>query len=317
MKGFIIALLAASAVTASAASPTNAPPFVDPATNFDIPRRICGVSRASASKHYNETLRFLARESRHSAVGSRAPAILKLRKAISPALTVNTYVHLLTTVAKAGTLTQTKATAQIAAMNKAYSPYGINFNLINVSITANDTWAVAEGPDMDAMKQALRAGSYADLNLYFHSDLYDNILGTCTLPSLVTAGTLRAQYNSDGCNINANTMPGGSLTGFNQGMTAVHETGHWLGLLHTFEGYSCTGDGDSIADTPMQSRSTDGCPSKPAKDSCPAATGVDVSDSGSVSPHRFNEGATSSRSLSRAELALSHVLFSTHPTRHC
>lgn len=276
MQGLITILMAAFAVVVSAAF-SNTTHFIDPSTNFTLPHRHCGVSRASASKHYNETIRFLSRNTRHSGIGTRTPALLKRQKAISPALSINTYFHLLTTTAKAGSLTQTQATAQVAAMNKAYSPYGINFNLINVSITANDAWAVAEGPDMDALKQALRAGSYADLNLYFHSDISGGILGTCTLPSHVTADTSRAQYNSDGCNINANTMPGGSQTGYNQGMTAVHETGHWLGLLHTFEGYSCTGDGDSIADTPMQSKSTDGCPSKPAKDSCPAATGVDVS----------------------------------------
>lgn len=277
MQGFITIFLAASAVVASAAF-SNTTHFVDPTTNLTIKHFNCGVSRALGSKHYNATIRFLARGTRHSQIGTRAPAIVKQSKQISPPLSVNTYLHLLTTVAKAGSLTQTQATAQVAALNKAYTPYGITFNLVNVSITANDAWAVADGDDMETLKQTLRAGSYADLNLYFHSDLSGGILGTCTLPSQVTAGTTRAQYYSDGCNINANTMPGGSLTGYNQGMTAVHETGHWLGLLHTFEGYSCTGEGDSIADTPMQSTSTDGCPSKPAKDSCPAATGVDVSN---------------------------------------
>jgi len=70
--------------------------------------------------------------------------------------------------------------------------------------------------------------------------------------------------------VQANTMPGGSVYGYDTGMTAVHETGHWLGLLHTFEGYSCSGTGDYIADTPMESVSTDGCPVSPAKNSCPS-----------------------------------------------
>lgn len=280
MKGLTTVVLAAFAAVASAAAAiSDTSSFVDPATNLTIKHFNCGVSRASASKHFNETIRFLHRNTRHSQIGTRAASIIKRQK-VSPALSINTYLHLLTTTAKAGTLTQAQATAQVAALNKAYSPIGISFNLVNVSITANDAWAVADGADMDALKQALRSGTYADLNLYFHTDLTGGILGTCTLPSQVTAGTSRSQYNSDGCNINANTMPGGSLTGYNQGMTAVHETGHWLGLLHTFEGYSCTGDGDSIADTPMQATSTDGCPSKPAKDSCPTATGVDVSSTG-------------------------------------
>lgn len=282
MKSSITVLLAVFAVAASAVLTNNVTDFVDPATNLTIKHFNCGVSRASASQHFNETLRFLSRGTRHSGIslpheiGTRAPAVIKRQK-ISPALVVNTYIHLLTTTAKAGTLTKKHASAQVATLNRAYKPIGVTFRLINVSITANDAWAVSEGADMDAAKQSLRRGNYADLNLYFHSDLTGGILGTCTLPSQVNADTTRSQYTSDGCNINANTMPGGAMTGYNKGMTAVHETGHWLGLLHTFEGYSCTGDGDGIADTPMQSTSTDGCPSSPAKDSCPDADGFDVS----------------------------------------
>lgn len=277
MKGLITIVFAAYAVVASATF-TNVTHFVDPATNLTNKHFNCGVSRALASKDFNETIRFLARNTRHSGIGigTRAPANLKRQK-ISPALVINTYIHLLTTTAKAKTLTKQQASLQVAVLNKAYKPIGISFRLAKVSITAKDAWAVAKGADMNALKLSLRRGTYADLNLYFHTDLTDGILGTCTLPSQVTASTSRSQYISDGCNINANSMPGGTLTGYNQGMTAVHETGHWLGLLHPFEGYSCTGDGDSIADTPMQSTSTDGCPSEPAKDSCPDAPGVDVS----------------------------------------
>ena len=46
---------------------------------------------------------------------------------------------------------------------------------------------------------------------------------------------------------------------FNQGRTATHEIGHWLGLNHTFNG-GCSGFGDGIADTPPTSNSNYGCP---------------------------------------------------------
>jgi hypothetical protein len=42
----------------------------------------------------------------------------------------------------------------------------------------------------------------------------------------------------------------------------VHEVGHWLGLLHTFEGEDCTGLGDLVDDTPQQAVPTQGCPSE-------------------------------------------------------
>ncbi|TKA59673.1 hypothetical protein B0A49_12104 [Cryomyces minteri] len=125
------------------------------------------------------------------------------------------------------------------------------------------------------MKKALRQGTYAALNIYFQTDLYGNILGQCTLPANVGSNPSPSVYVSDGCNVLAATMPGGNIAGYNLGKTAVHEAGHWLGLLHTFEGYSCSGNGDFIADTPQESTSTDGCPAKPAKDSCASVAGVD------------------------------------------
>ena len=79
----------------------------------------------------------------------------------------------------------------------------------------------------------------------------------------------------DGCNVHAGTMPNGPLQYYNQGKTAVHEVGHWFGLLHTFQDNSCAdGDaGDFIDDTPQESVSTDGCPV--GKKSCPDCPGVD------------------------------------------
>jgi hypothetical protein len=46
-----------------------------------------------------------------------------------------------------------------------------------------------------------------------------------------------------------------------------------FGLLHTFQGNSCSGSGDSIADTPQQISATSGCPI--GRDSCPSVAGLD------------------------------------------
>lgn len=62
---------------------------------------------------------------------------------------------------------------------------------------------------------------------------------------------------------------------FDEGKTAVHEVGHWFGLLHTFQDQTCasTDRGDYIDDTPQEATPTDGCPV--GKDSCPGSPGVD------------------------------------------
>lgn len=159
----------------------------------------------------------------------------------------------------------------------------------------NETWA-SNGDDL-GMKLALRRGTYSTLNVYFQTDLQGStgdaaralyrdgsdqtdpttILGFCSLPDPnIHPGSSRADYVSDGCNILARTMPGGSLLNYNKGGTAVHEIGHWHGLLHTFQDESCSpqNPGDYIADTPQQSVPTSGCPLR--KDSCPQSPGLDA-----------------------------------------
>lgn len=137
------------------------------------------------------------------------------------------------------------------------------------------------------MKGALRQGTYGTLNIYFLTNLSSTamapgtaLLGFCTLPTNVTSGNPPgefplADYSSDGCNIQAGTMPKGPVSGYNQGKTAVHEVGHWFGLLHTFQDTTCStsSQGDYIDDTPQESSATSGCPT--GKDSCPNAPGVD------------------------------------------
>lgn len=135
------------------------------------------------------------------------------------------------------------------------------------------------------MKTALRQGTYGALNIYFQSNLSSDgggatLLGYCTLPTKMTyayQGTEyeypASDYSTDGCNILAGSMPGSpqAIIGYNEGKTAVHEVGHWFGLLHTFQDNSCeTGDpGDYIEDTAQEATSTVGCPvGKPGKSSC-------------------------------------------------
>lgn len=167
-------------------------------------------------------------------------------------------------------------------LRETYSPYGVHLTLAGTTLSVNKDWAGNVNRSDLAMQRHLRQGDYATLNIYFQSRMSKNpddphtaqVLGFSAMPKFNISNDLMSDdFWGDGCNVHAGSMPGGWVRGNNQGFSAVHEVGHWLGLLHTFDGGSCEGPGDYIDDTPQQSESTIGCPA--SKNSCPDAPGED------------------------------------------
>ncbi|KAF7300081.1 Extracellular metalloprotease [Mycena kentingensis (nom. inval.)] len=177
------------------------------------------------------------------------------------AVTIPTYFHVVrsgTTVA-GGNIPDSQITAQMAALNAAYTNTTFTFELAGTTRTTNTNWFQRASPYSDgisyqtAMKEALRQGDAATLNLYSvgfsRGTAAGGLLGYATFPS---------DYDSapedDGVVFLYSTVPGGTTTDFNLGGTVQHEVGHWVGLFHTFnEGAvenTCGASSDLVDDTP-------------------------------------------------------------------
>ncbi|RYO97600.1 hypothetical protein DL764_007274 [Monosporascus ibericus] len=210
---------------------------------------------------------------RETELASRSdPSSLRPRQAI----VIPTYLHVVVnSSASASVLGEEALRVQLDAMNERFGPHDIRFALEGTTRRVDD--ALAPGPyggveaePMYAYWRETHAGGYDTLNLWFYSNFPWDIFGACTLPE---QNYPESRYYRDGCHIASGTIPGGEIADYNLGLTAVHEIGHWLGLLHTFEGYSCSGPGDLVDDTPQQAEATSGCPR--SKDSCPGVSGAD------------------------------------------
>lgn len=151
----------------------------------------------------------------------------------------------------------------------AYARY--RFTLVKVDTTRRESWyhAFFNGPRDRKMKRKLHRGNARTLNLYLNGGGPRNnpVLGWSRFPW---------QYASapylDGVSVNVEAVPGGRASGYNLGDTLVHETGHWLGLFHTFEG-GCEDPGDLVPDTAAEGEPSFYC--QTTRDTCTTSPGLD------------------------------------------
>ena len=176
-------------------------------------------------------------------------------------ITIDVYMHIITDTNNNGAVSQSTINAQMAVLNDAYRDTPFSFNLVSTDVTANNAWYTAgHGSSAESqMKAALRQGDASDLNFYTNN-MGGGLLGWATFPDEYGSDPL-----NDGVVVLVETLPGGSAAPYNEGDTATHEVGHWLGLYHTFQGGG-KGKGDYVADTPAEKSPAYGCPI--GRDSC-------------------------------------------------
>jgi hypothetical protein len=174
------------------------------------------------------------------------------------------YVHVITAGAGIGNgdVPDAMITAQIDVLNGAFegltggeaTPF--SFVLAGIDRTTNAGWfAMTPGSLAERQaKAALRQGGQDALNIYTTDGGGGLYLGWATFPWNYGADPL-----DDGVVVLYASLPGGGAVPYDEGDTATHEVGHWLGLYHTFQG-GCSKDNDFVVDTAAERDPAFGCP---------------------------------------------------------
>jgi hypothetical protein len=197
-----------------------------------------------------------------------------------PRIPVPVYIHIvldnLTAAAFPPSILDPIAWKQFFVLRDSFAAAGIDMSLEGGAfnrVVGDAGFAPAEKGQLETLGHDLqygsnlteflaknRKGGYDALNLFFFSRMPDNLAGVCAFPHVkgITDEQIRGK---DSCIVGLGNFPDKGLQeklgvknkapGKTKGWAAVHEVGHWFGLMHSFEG-RCEGPDDLVADTPRQ-----------------------------------------------------------------
>ncbi|SCZ87882.1 BZ3500_MvSof-1268-A1-R1_Chr2-3g05350 [Microbotryum saponariae] len=185
-----------------------------------------------------------------------------------------------------GLLSQDRLNSQINTVNQFFDnnsfPFRLHLDPQDVAVVVDATTSqnyVVEGEADVNFKKPLRRGTGKDLNIYsvmnlgswketprVNLNIFSVAIGWGTYPWYYANGNEDVKAIDGVTIVNAVIGPDQDATAqgrpTTEGKALAHEALHWIGgLLHTFQGNNCSGDGDYVADTRPQSASANGeCP---------------------------------------------------------
>jgi hypothetical protein len=175
--------------------------------------------------------------------------------------TIRIAFHVITSRGE-GNVSDDQIAEQVRELNQDYAGTGYQFELTSVDRTENPAWfkmTPGTGKERHA-KQALGIDPAHHLNLYTCGP-GQNLLGWAYFP-----WSAPESHYVHGVVVHYTSLPGGQAP-FDLGRTATHEIGHYLGLLHTFQG-GCSPPGDDVDDTPFEASPAFGCAA--GRNTCPS-----------------------------------------------
>ncbi len=201
----------------------------------------------------------------------RAKAPLGLQSTHGP-ITIPVWFHIVTKTGKGrnggtvGNVTDAQIADQLQVLNDAYAGRGFSFTQGGVKRVNNSKWfdGCANSRTENQMKASLAVDPAHNLNVYSCNP--GGLLGYAYYPDSFGESDTR-----HGVVVLHSSFPGGAAVPYDEGDTATHEVGHYLGLAHTFEG-GCSAPGDDVADTAPEASAAFGCPV--GRDTC-AGGGAD------------------------------------------